>query len=81
MKIFATSCLLVYAVIGHAQFQYRLEDAVPVTNGIQNLKLPWSGGLNSAQYNLMDVNADGVEDLVIYDRTALKIFTFLRKDG
>ncbi len=81
MKIFATSCLLVYAVIGHAQFQYRLESAVPVTNGTQILKLPWSGGLNSAQYNVMDVDSDGVEDLVIYDRTALKIFTFLRNNG
>lgn len=81
MKIFATSCLLVSALIGHAQFQYRLDDQVPVTHGAKQLRSAWSGGLNAAQYNVMDIDSDGVDDLVIYDRTALKIFTFLRKDG
>ena len=45
------------------------------------LLMPWAGGLNAAQYNIMDLNEDGQDDLVIFDRTADKIITFLNEDN
>jgi hypothetical protein len=42
------------------------------------LALPWGGGLNAAHYNSMDLNGDGAEDLVLFDRMGDKIVTFLR---
>ena len=45
------------------------------------LPMAWAGGLNSAQYNTLDLNADGVDDLVIFDRTSNKLSTFLTIDG
>jgi hypothetical protein len=41
------------------------------------LPLAWAGGLNASQYNTLDINGDGSEDLVIYDRMANKLQTFL----
>ncbi len=37
----------------------------------------WAGGLNAGQYNTIDLNADGTQDLVIFDRTSNKLKTFL----
>lgn len=38
---------------------------------------PWAGGLNAAQYTKMDLNGDGVEDLIVFERTSGNISTFL----
>jgi hypothetical protein len=43
-----------------------------------NLSLPWAGGMNSMQYQSMDLNSDGIVDLVSYDRTSQQISTFLQ---
>jgi hypothetical protein len=43
--------------------------------------MPWAGGLNAAHYNTMDLNQDGKDDLVLFDRTADKVMTFLQQDN
>ncbi len=54
-----------------------------VVNG-QSLKNPWAGGLNSAMFNTIDLNGDGLKDLFLFDKQNLapyrgyhKIRTFL----
>lgn len=65
-----------------AQFTYSLDQGIPVTDGNGNgLKLAWSGGLNAAQFNTMDINGDDVPDLIVFDRMANKVITFLRKEN
>ena len=65
-----------------AQFSYVIDQSIPVKNQAgTELLMPWAGGLNAAQYNLMDLNEDGQDDLVIFDRTADKIITFLSEDN
>ncbi len=39
--------------------------------------MPWAGGLNSAQFNTIDLNNDGKKDLVVFDRASNKLSTFL----
>ena len=65
-----------------AQFSYVADQTIPVTD-IDDTKLamPWAGGLNSAQYNTMDLNGDGSDDLVLFDRMANKVITLLSHDG
>lgn len=60
-----------------AQFTYRLEQDVPVSMQGVDLKNPWAGGLNSPQVNAMDLDQDGIEDLVVFDRTTSQLRTFL----
>jgi len=38
---------------------------------------PWAGGLNSCQFGKLDINRDGVKDLIVFDRTGDRILPFL----
>ncbi len=67
-------------VWGQDPFKFRPTTSIPVSNESGLLPLAWAGGLNAAQYNTLDLNGDGVMDLVIYDRTTDKINTYL-SDG
>ncbi len=49
---------------------------IPFSDGEKMLDLPWMGGLNSAQYNKADLDGDGTEELVIYDRSARTYLIF-----
>jgi hypothetical protein len=41
------------------------------------LKYPWAGGLNSCQFGAVDLNLDGIGDLVIFDRMGNRILPFI----
>ncbi len=43
----------------------------------QMLKFPWAGGLNSAHVSQVDLNQNGIKDLVIFDNHTEKLYTFL----
>jgi hypothetical protein len=74
--------LFLLTLTARAQFHYRLDTAVNVEEeGAINLRSPWSGGLNSAEYSTMDLNNDSKSDLVIYDRMAQKVITFLNANS
>lgn len=64
-----------------AQFFFEVDISVPVKESGQLLEQPWAGGLNSPQYNTLDLNGDLADDLVLYDRYAQKVVTFLRSEG
>ncbi len=64
-----------------AQFTYQIDQSILVEADGKILELPWAGGLNSAQPNTLDLNGDRKPDLVIYDRGAAKIFTFLNQNN
>jgi hypothetical protein len=51
-----------------------------VTDG-NTLPLAWAGGLNSIQFNAMDVDGDGKTDWVLYDRTTNAIKIFCKKES
>ncbi len=42
-----------------------------------SLKFPWAGGLNSCQVGEIDLNQDGIMDLVIFDRFGNRILPFI----
>jgi hypothetical protein len=62
-----------------AQFSYKLDQSIPVSVDATLLTMAWAGGLNSAQVNTMDLDGDGKQDLVIFERTANKLYTYLAK--
>jgi hypothetical protein len=41
------------------------------------LKFPWAGGLNSCQFCAIDLNLDGTDDLLIFDRHSNRKLTFI----
>lgn len=47
----------------------------------RKLQNPFAGGLNAPQFNEMDVDLDGSEDLLIFDRTTRQLSVYLNKNG
>lgn len=73
------SVLLLFVVQLHAQKLTYYQSDFPVVlkaNG-DTLQMPFAGGLASPGFANMDLNFDGVQDLVVYDRIDDKIMTFL----
>jgi hypothetical protein len=68
------------ASVAQAQFTYAPDQGIPVEYNNLILAMPWAGAFNSPQFNTMDLNGDMVEDLVIFDRTANSIITFLNQN-
>lgn len=53
---------------------------IHVLDGEQDFGHPWGGGLNSSQYNKADLDGDGKEELILYDRSA-NIFQIFNIEG
>jgi hypothetical protein len=65
-------------IISFSQNAYHFEQSIPVEVNGKAITMPWAGGLNSAEINTIDLNGDGIEDLAVFDRTANKMFAYLR---
>ena len=49
-------------------------------NGVL-FKNAWAGGLNSTQFNDIDLDLDGKKDLIVFDKSGDKILPYLNKNG
>ena len=49
-------------------------------NGVQ-LRMPWTGGMDSPEFSEIDLNGDGVKDLFVFDKVGSKVLTFLNSGG
>lgn len=53
-------------------------DSFPIKkNAAEYFKYPCAGGLNTVQVNNFDLNHDGIEDLILFDRVGNVLLTFL----
>lgn len=67
--------------LANAQFKFRPEFDVPVKTGQTLLNKAWEGGLNSPQFQTIDLDRDGDLDLVLYHRISRDITTYLLEDN
>lgn len=77
-------CLILLIILptwAQSQFTYTLDQSIAVEVDGKTISLPWAGGLNSVQVNTMDLNGDNKIDLVLFDRAANKILTFLNESN
>ena len=44
------------------------------------LAFPFAGGLNNCQYGSIDLNMDGVKDLIVFDRHGDRLLTFINRN-
>jgi hypothetical protein len=72
------SLLLLQGFYSFSQNTYHFDQTIPVEANGKAITMPWAGGLNSAEINTIDLNGDGKEDLAVFDRTANKMFPYLR---
>lgn len=57
--------------------QYVPLDNIPLEQSGNLLKNPWAGGLNLPQFSEVDLNNDGIQDLVVFDREGSVASTFI----
>jgi hypothetical protein len=82
MKYFCTLFFLLFFLIAaQAQKSFRLDQAPRVEVNGKVLDLPFAGGINAAQLQSMDVNGDGQEELVIWDRNSRRLLVFEEGDN
>jgi hypothetical protein len=78
MKKYLVICAILISS-GYAKAQsliFSPDESIPVLqNGIQTIN-SWAGGLNSPQYSSIDLNNDTIDDLLVFERTNNRIFTF-----
>ena len=76
-----TFLFLLLSLCSFAQFRFNQRFDISVNNGITELKRSWDGGMNSPQFQTIDLNQDGDLDLAIYHRISRDITTYLLVDG
>ena len=62
--------VLLFPLTGVGQVVFEQRQDVVLLDGERSFQLPWIGGLNSSQYNKADLDGDGQEELILYDRSA-----------
>jgi hypothetical protein len=78
MKKFGIFILILLGFRVEAQdFSFRYDTSAVVRVAGKYLANAWAGGLNATQFSTIDLNADGQDDLVTFDRTADQLATFL----
>jgi hypothetical protein len=76
-KSYLVLVLVVVSSISYSQ-EYKRWGSIPVKLGGYYLENPWAGGLNSPQFHDVDLNNDGVLDLVVFDRVGNRLLTFIQ---
>ncbi len=74
-----TAFLLLFFQLSFSQQSFVRVDTIPVRLSISstNILNPWVGGLNACQFSAIDLNLDGVKDLVVFDRSGNRLKTFI----
>jgi hypothetical protein len=59
-------------------FGFVRDFSVPVRDSnLTVLGMPWAGGLNACHFNEIDLNLDGIKDLVVFDKAGDRILPFI----
>ena len=69
--------LLFSAQILGQGLQFKFNQDINVSNSKGIFKNAWAGGLNAVQFAQIDLNGDGIEDVLAFDRTNQKVFTYV----
>lgn len=73
MKILLPFFLTLFTANAFGQLYFNRYDSVQVSEEDGLLELPWAGGLNHPQFSNIDFNADGRNDLLVFDKSGDKL--------
>jgi hypothetical protein len=72
--------ILLSCGLGQARAQnFQRIYSIPVSNNGSPLVNAWAGGINSGQFSTIDLNYDGREDVLVYDRIGNRISTYINE--
>lgn len=62
-------------------FGFTRSTDISVWIGTDSLTMPWTGGLNSVRFSEIDLNLDGITDLVAFEKHGNRILPFIQSEG
>ncbi|MEM7658023.1 MAG: VCBS repeat-containing protein, partial [Bacteroidota bacterium] len=66
--------------IGYSQVAFEASaDGIPVQYFQDQPMNPWAGGINSGQFSNIDLDLDGVQDVLVFDREGDRILPFVQE--
>jgi len=81
IRIFLILIFFTFSLVNNAQnydFGFLRNSSIIVKDSLGNIQsMPWVGGLNSVHMQQMDLNLDGVLDLLVFDIHGNKLSTFI----
>jgi hypothetical protein len=83
MKLLLTNLAAIFALTQLAFSQMSLNRQTSLSfeeNGVQFVS-PLSGGINAGQFSNIDLNLDGIMDLVVFDKSGNKLSPFINDNG
>lgn len=81
LQLFCLLLLLAEAQETYYDFGFERQQTVPMLENGHSLLLPWSGGLNSVRFSEIDLDLDGVPDLLGFEKHGNRLLPFLRTDN
>ncbi|ERM84841.1 hypothetical protein P872_22535 [Rhodonellum psychrophilum GCM71 = DSM 17998] len=76
MKHFLVLIFLILPTFAFSQTAFELDQQVKVTVAEKSLLMPFAGGINASQFQEMDVDNDGVEELIAWDINTRRVSVF-----
>lgn len=67
--VFLIVALNAQSLLSQTYLGFEYHPNIPVKVGSTTLQNPWAGGINYGQFSSIDYNFDGLNDLVIFDRS------------
>ena len=80
-EIFTTFLFLFFLETSFSQINFNRNKNISVFENNIELSNPWNGGINSSQFSTIDLNMDGIKDLVLFDRSGNKLSPYLNING
>ncbi|MEA5459945.1 FG-GAP-like repeat-containing protein [Arcicella sp. LKC2W] len=77
--IFIFLIFLSYEFSFAQDFTFKFDNSLKIVQNGQTLTNAFTGGINAPQFSTCKLDKDGIDDLVVFDRTAQKLYTFLAK--
>jgi len=79
LLLFALMLVSAPAQNTYYDFGFERDQTVPVIENGQTLLFPWAGGLNSVRFSEIDLDLDGVIDLLGFEKHGNRLLPFLRQ--
>ncbi len=62
-------------------FGFERDNSIVVKDSLGNvINMPWTGGLNAVHFEQMDLNLDGILDLIVFDTHGDRLTTYLNEN-
>jgi len=76
-RVVLSLIIMLMPTLLRAQLGFERDDSVPVTQENGPLPYPWAGGINHPQVGNIDLNGDGIQDLLVLDKMGDRLTAFL----